>query len=124
MIKITAFPYTGYPVTDLARARAFYENMLGLKTGDTWLEGDDRGWVEYEIGSGILAISNTSPEWKASGDGPSAALEVEDFDAAIAHLREHKVKFVVEPLDTPVCRMAVFQDPDGNALIAHKRNQK
>ncbi len=124
MIKITAVSYVGYPVTDLARARRFYENVLGLKPGDTWLEGDDKGWVEYDIGSGTLAIGNGAPQWKPSSDGPSAALEVEDFDAAVAHLREHGVRFVLEPLETPVCRMAVIADPDGNSILAHKRRQE
>ena len=51
-----------------------------------------------------------------------AALEVEDFDAAIAHLKEHRVEFRIEPLPTPVCRMAMIFDPDGNSICIHKRN--
>jgi predicted enzyme related to lactoylglutathione lyase len=49
-------------------------------------------------------------------------LEVEDFDGAIAHLRGNGVKFVVEPMPTPVCRMGIISDPDGNAITIHKRN--
>jgi predicted enzyme related to lactoylglutathione lyase len=49
------------------------------------------------------------------------ALEVEDFDAAIAQLKQHNVKFRIEPMDTPVCRMAMVFDPDGNTLCIHKR---
>ena len=52
----------------------------------------------------------------------SAALEVEDFDAAIAHLKEHDVKFRIEPLSTPICRMSMIFDPDGNSICIHKRN--
>jgi predicted enzyme related to lactoylglutathione lyase len=51
-----------------------------------------------------------------------APLEVEDFDAAIAHLKEHDVKFRIEPLSTPICRMAMIFDPDGNSICIHKRN--
>ncbi|MBI5801250.1 MAG: VOC family protein, partial [Verrucomicrobia bacterium] len=60
--------------------------------------------------------------WKPSPDGCTAALEVEDFDAAIAHLRTNGVKFRLEPFPTPVCRMAMVFDPDGNTLCIHKRN--
>jgi predicted enzyme related to lactoylglutathione lyase len=52
----------------------------------------------------------------------SAALEVEDFEAAIAHLKEHDVKFRIEQLSTPICRMAMIFDPDGNSICIHKRN--
>jgi predicted enzyme related to lactoylglutathione lyase len=49
-------------------------------------------------------------------------LKVEDFDAAIAHLRANGVKFRMEPFSTPVCRMAMICDPDGNTICIHKRN--
>jgi predicted enzyme related to lactoylglutathione lyase len=119
-IRILEFAYTGYPVTDLARARAFYEGVLGLKTGMIWEEAD-HGWIEYDLGGHTLAINNGTKEWKPSSDGPALALEVQDFDATVAALKEQGVKFTVEPLATPVCRLAVILDPDGNALAIHKR---
>ena len=122
MIKITAIPFTGYPVSDMPRARAFYEGVLGLKPGDVWEDGG-RAWVEYNVGPGTLALSNMTAEmWKPSSDGPSAALEVADFDAAIAHLRENQVRFVVEPCETPVCHLAVIHDPDGNSIAIHHKH--
>jgi len=54
--------------------------------------------------------------FKPSPDGCSAALEVEDFDAAIKQLRGHNVKFRMEPMDCPSCRMAMIFDPDGNTF--------
>lgn len=121
MIKIAAIAYTAYPVTDMPRARAFYEGLLGLKTS-TVFEHEGRQWIEYDIGSGTLGISNMSADkWKPSADGPSMALEVEDFTAAVAVLRGGGVKFSVEPMDTGVCEMAIVADPDGNSLIIHRR---
>ena len=61
--------------------------------------------------------------FKPSPDGCSVALEVEDFDAAIAQLRANGVKFRIEPSPTPVCRMAMIFDPDGNTICIHKRNK-
>jgi predicted enzyme related to lactoylglutathione lyase len=122
MINITAVPFTGYPVTDMARARAFYEGVLGLTPGDVW-EHEDKAWVEYTIGPATIAVTNMSAElWKPSNQGPAIALEVEDFEAAIAHLRAAGVSFVLEPTDSPVCRLAVVSDPDGNSLAIHKKN--
>jgi predicted enzyme related to lactoylglutathione lyase len=48
-------------------------------------------------------------------------LEVADFDAAIAHLKAAGVKFKMEPFPTPVCRMAMISDPDGNTICIHQR---
>ncbi|MBP6864022.1 MAG: VOC family protein [Candidatus Didemnitutus sp.] len=121
MITITAIAFTGYPVTDIARARGFYEQTLGLKSS-TVFEHEGKHWIEYDIGPATLAISNMSTEqWKPSADGAVAALEVADFDAAVATLHRHGVSFPIEPMDSGVCRMAIVSDPDGNSLVIHHR---
>ena len=120
-MKVISVAFIGYPVTDMPRARAFYEGVLGLKPGDTW-EHEGKAWVEFDLGTATLAISNMSPDmWKPSPDGPGIALEVEDFDRAVAHLRAAGVKFYVEPMPSPVCRLAVVADPDGNSVVIHKK---
>ena len=107
MIKIDAIACTGYPVTNVARARAFYEGVLGLKPSMIFGEQDNAAWIEYDIGSGTLAIASVGADkWKPSNDGPALAFEVAGFDAAIAHLRSHGVQFAVEPVEFPSCRMA------------------
>ncbi len=50
------------------------------------------------------------------------ALEVEDFDVAVAHLKGHNMKFRIEPVATSIYRMAMIFDPDGNSICIHKRN--
>ena len=122
MLKVTELAFCCYAVTDMPRARAFYEGVLGLKP--TTVSNSEHGqWVEYEFGPYALAIG-CAPGFKPSPDGCTAALEVEDFDAAIKQLREHNVKFRMEPFPTPVCRMATIFDPDGNTICIHKRNAK
>ncbi len=121
MITYKELGFVAYPVTRMAAARKFYEKVLGLKP--TFLTADKNPkWVEYNIGPGTLAIGS-SAQWKPSKHGPSAALEVTDFAAAVAHLKEHRVKFIIGPLDMPSCRMATFRDPDGNKLSLHQRKQ-
>jgi hypothetical protein len=50
-------------------------------------------------------------------------LETSDLDEFVARLKHQSVKFVLDTLATPVCRMAVVEDPDGNHLIIHKRHE-
>ena len=120
MIKVTEIAFSCYAVTDLARSRTFYEGVLGLKP-TTIIEGK---WVEYEFSPYALAIGCAPGIFKPSPDGCSVALEVEDFDAAVGHLRAHNARFRIEPMATPVCHMAMIFDPDGNTICIHKRKGK
>jgi predicted enzyme related to lactoylglutathione lyase len=119
-MKVMEIAFAGYPVTDLRRARAFYEGTLGLKESRVF--GDaNAAWVEYDIGPCTLAISNMVPQWKPSPSGGHVALEVEDFPAAVDHLKARGATVLNGPFETPVCHMVVVADPDGNALTIHRR---
>ena len=121
-VRIVEVAFTGYPVTDIERAKAFYEGLLGLKVAVAFEHGG-RHWIEYEIGGTTLAISNMSSEqWKASADGPVMSFEVENFEEAVEALRAGGVKFLLEPMATGVCSMTVVSDPDGNSVKIHRRN--
>lgn len=119
MIRYSEIAFTAYPVTNMVRARQFYEGVLGLVPNQP-LTSDDQPWIEYDIGPGTLGIG-CSDAWRPSMDGPSVALEVEDFDAAVQTLRAHRVHFVIGPLDMPSCQMVTVRDPDGNKLTLHQR---
>ena len=116
-MKVKAIGFVAVPVTDINRARAFYEGVLGLEVSGIMMEGK---WIEYQVGEDTLAIANVGSDWKPSDQGTGAALEVEDFDAAITKLKVAVIRFAAEPFETPCCHMAVVQDPDGNKLIIHK----
>jgi predicted enzyme related to lactoylglutathione lyase len=118
-MKILEIAFTCYPVTDMARARAFYEGLLGLQaTMDH--KTSEAHWVEYDIGSATLALG-IAPGMAPSRDGASVGLEVENFDEAIAEMKKAGVEFDFGPIETPVCHMAFVRDPDGNAVGIHKR---
>jgi len=116
-MKITGIGFVGVPVTDLKRARAFYEDVLGLKISDEMMGGK---WIEYAVGDETLAIANVGDTWKPSDQGAGPAFEVENFDDAIKRLKDRHVRFAAEPFETPCCHMAVIRDPDGNKLMIHK----
>lgn len=122
MINAVEIAFTVLPVSSLSKARDFYEGVLGLKATSVF-EKSDMGFIEYDIGAGTLAIGCGAPLFKPSADGGAVALEVADFDAAIADLKRKDCAFAMEPQATPVCRMAVVKDPDGNFLMIHKRKQ-
>ena len=116
-MKIKEIGFVAIPITDIPRARKFYEGVLGLQVSDEMMGGK---WIEYAVGDDTLAIANVSDTWTPSDQGTGAALEVEDFDDAIKRLKDRHVRFAAEPFETPCCHMAVIQDPDGNKLMIHK----
>ena len=121
-MQIAEVAFIGYPVTDAERARKFYEGVLGLSPSRTF-GGGDSVWIEYDLGATTFAISNMAKEnWKPSPEGAIVAFEVVDFDAAVTELKAKKILFEHEPMETPVCWMAVIADPDGNKLTVHKRH--
>ncbi len=120
-MKIKEIGFVAIPVTDIPRARKFYEDVLGLKVSDEMMSGK---WVEYGVGDATLAIANVNDTWRPSDQGTGAALEVEDFDDAIMRSKDCHVRFAAEPFETPCCHMAIVQDPDGNKLIIHKLKPK
>jgi predicted enzyme related to lactoylglutathione lyase len=124
-MKITELAFTGYSVTDMKRAKQFYEGVLGLvkSRGFGEANGDDQ-WVEYDIGAGCLALVVGGKDWPPHPAGTTAALEVDDFDGYVKKLREAGAKFVWEPQETPVCFMATVTDPDGNWLVIHHRKPR
>jgi catechol 2,3-dioxygenase-like lactoylglutathione lyase family enzyme len=116
-MKYKDVAFTAYAVTDLARAREFYEGVLGLQP--TFLK-EGMPWIEYEIGPATLGIG-VSDKWKPSRDGASIALEVENFEESIAELKKKGIEFEIGPLETPVCHLAVLRDPDGSKITLHQR---
>jgi predicted enzyme related to lactoylglutathione lyase len=115
---ITEVAFFCYPVSRIPAARRFYEEVLGLKLEHNFADQ----WLEYGIGGSTLAITSMDKEHASGMKGGIIAFEVDDLDAFVARLREKQVKFVREPMTTPVCRLAVIADPDGNEVIIHKHN--
>jgi predicted enzyme related to lactoylglutathione lyase len=116
MFKKVAF--TMYPVKDWKRARAFYEDTLGLTAGS---KAGNGVWTEYDLpGGGCLALFATEELEPSAAAGGSVALEVEDLDALIAELKGKGVQFKAELIHSPVCRMSICLDSEGNSIILHE----
>jgi predicted enzyme related to lactoylglutathione lyase len=116
-MKVNEIGFVAIPVTDMERARKFYEGVLGLKESGRFMEGQ---WIEYGLGKDTLCIASINDTWRPSDQGTGAALEMENFDEAIAELKKAGVTFAMDAFESPVCHMAIVQDPDGNKLMIHK----
>lgn len=115
---ITEIAFTGSPVTDMKRARAFYEGLLGLKLT---MEAPGGMWVEYTVGGSTLGLGSFGEAWISSPHGTCVGFEVDDLDAEVSRLKSKGVPVHMDITDSPVCRFAMISDPDGNKVMLHKR---
>jgi predicted enzyme related to lactoylglutathione lyase len=117
---VTGVDFVSIPTQDLDRAVAFYGTTLGLHRS---VYHPERNFAEFETGTVTLGV--VDPERMGIGSFEAnknhLALHVEDVAAARAALEERGVTFTGDTLDTGVCHMAFFADPDGNALLLHHR---
>jgi predicted enzyme related to lactoylglutathione lyase len=111
--------FVGLPTRDLARAATFYGETLGLPRA-VYLE--ERNFSEYETGNLTLSVYNAEKMGLPHATNPNpVALHVDDVHEARTLLEGRGVSFQGETLDTGVCHMALFTDPDGNSLMLHHR---
>jgi catechol 2,3-dioxygenase-like lactoylglutathione lyase family enzyme len=113
-LSVERVDFITIPTRDPERARVFYHEALGLPE-------DPRN--REELTAGQVTICFWEPEKEGIDFSPSIggfALRVPDVDAARAALEAQGIEFVGAG-DTGVCRMAVCLDPDGNAVILHRR---
>ena len=115
--------FTMYPVVDMARARAWYEGVLGLPEGHGSTE---HGWVEFDLpGGGCLAITVHARNDPSAAAGGTIALEVDDLDALVDDLKAKGVAFLTPDLThSPVCRMAMIKGSEGNSILLHPLEPK
>ena len=119
MITVERTDFISVPVTDMARSKQFYGETLGLPL----VSGDD-AWPEYQLGENVslyLIDPTNVGQTFASPHSSSIALRVADVAEARAALEDKGVEFGGDIFDTGVCHMAFFSDPDGNALMLHRR---
>ena len=123
MFKKVAF--TMFGIEDSERARAFYETILGFKRGSS---SHDGVWTEYDLpGGGCLALfKHPDPAQRPQRGSGSAsiAFEVEDLDVLIPQLRAKGVAFKSEIIPSPVCRMSIIEDSEGNTIVLHQLKPK
>lgn len=114
------------PAQDLDRARAFYEEKLGLKPTEERSDG-----LQYECGDGRFVLFESTGQ--ASGTHTQLGWDVDDLNAVVDQLRKNGVVF--EEYDMPGFRTvdgiaevegergAWFKDSEGNLLALGQHTQ-
>jgi predicted enzyme related to lactoylglutathione lyase len=118
-MNVTGVDFITVPTQDFEKAEQFYGDVLGLERSKQWGSMPAR---EFETGSLTIALmqSDAFGVTFAPHSHP-IALHVDDVEAARTELEGKGVKFVADTMDSGVCYMAHFRDPDGNALMLHHR---
>jgi len=118
-MNITGVDFIAVPTQDFEKADEFYGEVLGLERSKQWGDMPAR---EYETGSLTIAVMQSDAfgmEFKPHSH--PVALHVDDVHAARKELEDKGVEFRSDTIDSGVCHMAPFSDPDGNTLMFHSR---
>ena len=115
-MEVARLDFVAVPSRDAERSVRFYADVLGLRRDEH---------AQYEVWAGDTCVGIWEPERVGMEFAPQRnghlALHVDDVAAARAELEAKGVEFGAETLDTGVCHMALFRDPDGNDLMLHRR---
>jgi catechol 2,3-dioxygenase-like lactoylglutathione lyase family enzyme len=116
-MQVEHVDFVSFLTQDIARAKEFYSEVLGLE-----LETEGDSDMEFRVGQLTLDVFDPSSIGQPFAPSPAGlALRVADVDAARGELEAKGVVFDGETIETSVCRQAWFKDPDGNALMLHRR---
>ena len=116
---ITGTDFVAVATRDIDAATRFYGDVLGLERGKRW---GNMPAVEFETGNLTIAVMQSDAfGMEFQRHSHPIALHVADVDAARAELEAKGVTFAADTMDSGVCFMAHFMDPDGNALMLHSR---
>jgi catechol 2,3-dioxygenase-like lactoylglutathione lyase family enzyme len=119
-MTVTGVDFVSIPTTDIEASTAFYRDVLGLELSSRW--GSVPAGQEFETGTVTLALLNN--QHLGIPFAPITApiaLQVDDVHAERERLEAQGVEFLGDTIDSGVCHMANFADPDGNALMFHHR---
>ena len=116
-MQVEKVDYVSVLTQDILRARQFYTEVLGLE-----IESEGESDLEFRLGQVTLDVFDPSSIGEDFAPSPAGiAIRVPDVAAARIELESKGVEFDGEIVHTSVCDMTFFKDPDGNALILHRR---
>ena len=118
-MNVTGVDFITVPTRDYEKASEFYGDVLGLERSKQW---GDQPASEFETGSLTIAVMQSDAfgiEFQPHTH--PIALHVDDVEVARGELESQGVSFQGETIDSGVCHMAIFADPDGNSLMLHHR---
>jgi catechol 2,3-dioxygenase-like lactoylglutathione lyase family enzyme len=116
-MQVERVDFVSFLTQDIPRAKQFYSEVLGFE-----IESEGESDMEFRAGQVTLDIFDPTSVGEEFAPSPGGlALRVPDAAAARSELEAKGIEFDGETVDTGVCHMAFFRDPDGNALMLHRR---
>ncbi len=119
-IRVEGYNHVAIVVRDLEVCKWFYGDILGLKGARRPALNFPGQW--YQVGQNtqlhLMVFEEVIPNTMRH-----FALEVEDFQDAVEHIKSQGIEFELGPFEGPTCSIAVVVDPDGNKIGIHKRKQ-
>ena len=116
-MQVERVDFVSFLTQDIKRARQFYADVLGLE-----VESEGEHDMEFKAGQVTLDIFDPSSIGQPFAPSPAGiAIRVPDVDAARVELEAKGVEFDGDTIVTGVCKQAWFKDPDGNAIMLHRR---
>jgi predicted enzyme related to lactoylglutathione lyase len=116
-VKVEQVDFVSVLTEDIPRAKGFYGEALGLP-----IETEGENDMEFTLGQVTLDVFNPASVGQQFAPSPAGiAIRVDDVAAARTELEAKGVQFDGGIIDTGVCHMTFFKDPDGNQLILHRR---
>jgi catechol 2,3-dioxygenase-like lactoylglutathione lyase family enzyme len=116
-MQVRGTDFVMFLVSDLARAVAFYHDVLGLPCE---IESAEFQWAEFDCGNVTLSLKGNSIP-KGNEAGGRIALAVDSVQEAYETLTSRGVHLEGAPINSGFCLAFELHDPDGNLIILHQR---
>ncbi len=110
------------PVTDLARAKTFYEAILGLEIAETEMGPKKMGWFPMEMGgAGAAGTLVEGDGYKPSHDGSLVYIHVDKIDPTLEAINSAGGKTLMSRMEIGEHgSIATFEDTEGNRVALHE----
>ena len=120
-MKTNAINWFELYVTDLARARGFYETILNAKLQDAGMEGCEMAIFPYDNMQGIGGALTKMDGCQPGAGGTIVYLNVEgDLDGVLSRIPAAGGKVIRDRLAIPPHGfIGIFEDSEGNVVGLH-----
>jgi predicted enzyme related to lactoylglutathione lyase len=123
-MHVKSIAWSAYPGKDVPKLLAFYRDALGLRVDRTHPSEAEAQLVEFDIGNDHwFTLMPEKFAGRPAGTGSGVTFEVDDIDAALEAVRGQARSADEKPADYPNCRVASFEDPEGNKVGLHEHKR-
>jgi predicted enzyme related to lactoylglutathione lyase len=119
-MQITSIAFTAYPGEDVPKLLAFYRDVLGLRVDRAHPNEAEARLVEFDLGNDHwFTIMPAKMLGRPAGSGSGVFFEVDDVDGMLEKIRPHAKSADEKAAVYSNCKVASFEDPEGNKAGLH-----